>query len=109
MSAGVKHDGGKPPLGLLPRYPLEETARVLDFGARKYSAHNWRNGIGHQRVVNAALRHIYAWNEGEDNDTETGLSHLAHALCEIMFALEEHRTHPELDDRWKPNDRPASP
>ena len=100
-AAGTKFDTEKPPLGLFSRYAMEETGRVLGYGLRKYSAHNWRKGLGHQSLINAALRHIYAWNEGEDNDQESGLSHLAHAMCMIMFALEEHELHPELDDRWK--------
>lgn len=99
---GLKYDANKPPLGLLPRVALDETAKVLAYGAKKYATHNWRKGIGHQRLVNAALRHIYAWNEGEDNDPESGLSHLAHALCCLSFAITEHATHPELDDRYKP-------
>ena len=42
-------------------------------------------------------------NDGEDKDPESGLSHLAHAACCIMFLLEFEKTHPELDDRYKPN------
>ena len=99
--SGEKHDQGKPPMGLMPRMPLEQTAQVLAFGARKYAAHNWRGGLLQSRTIDATLRHIYAYNEGEDLDEETGLNHLAHAICELMFTLENLHTHPEMDDRYK--------
>ena len=99
--AGIKHDDDKPRMALLSTYALTETAKVLNYGAQKYGADNWRAGISARRLISAALRHILAFNDGEDNDPETGLSHLAHAMCMIMFELESHVTHPELDDRYK--------
>ncbi len=99
MQSGVKYDEGKPPLGLIPRSALIEEARVMAFGANKYSKDNWRGGLSWSRLVNAALRHITSYNDGEDNDEETGLSHLAHARCCLAFLIEYSVTHPELDDR----------
>ena len=96
---GIKYDEEKPRLALLSTYALTETAKVLNYGAEKYGDDNWREGISARRLISAALRHILAYNDGEDNDLETGLSHLAHAMCMIMFELESHVTHPELDDR----------
>lgn len=84
---GVKNDQEKPDLTLLDREALEETAKVLMFGAKKYSRDNWRNGISKERLLAAALRHIHASNSGEIKDSESGLSHLAHGLCCLMFAL----------------------
>jgi len=101
MSNGKKYDKGKPPMALLPHYPLREIAAVLGFGAQKYNAHNWRKGIDWSREMSALLRHLGAFNEGEDLDPESGLPHLAHAGCCLLFLMEFTRTHPELDDRWK--------
>ncbi len=101
LVSGVKHDSGKEPLSLLSRVWLLGVARVLDFGARKYASHNWRGGLERSRLISAALRHLLAYNEGEDNDPETGLSHLDHASCCLMFARELHETRPDLDDRYK--------
>jgi hypothetical protein len=100
-ATGVKHDMGKEPLSLLSRAWLLGVARVLDFGSRKYATHNWRGGIQRSRLLSAALRHLLAYNEGEDLDPETGLSHLDHASCCLMFARELHETRPDLDDRYK--------
>lgn len=100
--SGLKFDAGKPPLGLLPSKSLVEIAKVLEFGRNKYAAHNWRNGLAWSRVYDATLRHLLAWNDGQDRDPETGLSHLAHAGCCILFLLEFEASRPELDDRYKP-------
>lgn len=103
----LKFDGDKLPLNLLSTEAMNQTAAVLKFGAQKYAEHNWRKGFAWSRPLAAAMRHITAFNDGEDTDPESGLSHLAHAACCIMFLLEFQKTHPELDDRYKPNDRPT--
>ena len=97
----VKHDSEKPPLALLSTYALTETARVLEYGAAEYGADNWRSSFAYRRLLSAALRHLFAFSDGEDDDPESGLSHLAHALCMVSFLLENTQTHPELDDRYK--------
>ena len=98
--AGVKHDGEKPRMDLLDPYAMEQLARVLTFGAKKYAAHNWRGGLHKSRLLAAALRHLFAYLGNQDTDPETGISHIAHAMCCCMFLLGlEHRA--ELDDRWK--------
>lgn len=102
---GMKHDTGKEPLSLLSRVWLLGVARVMGFGAIKYAAHNWRSGLERSRLISAAMRHIIAYNEGEDQDPETGLSHLDHASCCLMFAREMHETHPHLDDRYKQGEK----
>lgn len=98
--AGIKHDSGKLPLELLPTDALEEIAKVLQFGAKKYARRNWEGGIKYSRLVGAVLRHSFAWLRGEDKDPETGYSHMAHAGCEILFLIAfECRGRTDLDDR----------
>ena len=99
--SALKFDDDKLPVNLLSSEALLQTAAVLKFGADKYSEHNWRAGFAWSRPLAAAMRHIMAFNDGEDKDPESGLSHLAHAACCIMFLLEFEKTHPELDDRYK--------
>lgn len=102
-ASAIKHDQDKLPLHLLSTEAMNQTAAVLAFGAEKYAEHNWRQGFTWSRPLSAAMRHITAFNAGEDKDPESGLSHLAHAACCIMFLLEFEKTHPHLDDRYKPN------
>jgi len=97
----LKFDSDKLPVNLLSSEALLQTAAVMKFGADKYSEHNWRSGFAWSRPLAAAMRHIMAFNDGEDKDPESGLSHLAHAMCCIMFLLEFEKTHKELDDRYK--------
>lgn len=100
--SALKFDTDKLPLNLLSTEAMNQTAAVLKFGAQKYAEHNWRKGFTWSRPLAAAMRHLTAFNDGEDKDPESGLSHLAHAACCIMFLLEFEKTHPELDDRYKP-------
>jgi hypothetical protein len=100
--SALKFDDGKLPFHLLSTEAMNQTAAVLAFGAEKYAEHNWRKGFVWSRPLSAAMRHITAFNAGEDKDPESGLSHLAHAACCIMFLLEFEKTHKELDDRYKP-------
>jgi len=89
-SHGKKYDGGKPQLYLLPPKSINEVGKVLTFGAEKYDPHNWRKVDDLQnRYTSAALRHIFAHIDGESVDEETGLSHLAHAMCCLLFKLED--------------------
>ena len=101
LGGALKFDDNKLPVNLLSTEALLQTAAVLKFGADKYAEHNWRAGFAWSRPLAAAMRHIMAFNDGEDKDPESGLSHLAHAMCCIMFLLEFEKTHRELDDRYK--------
>ena len=98
---GVKYDSDKVRMDLLDPLAMEALAGVLTFGANKYAAHNWRGGISYSRLLAAALRHLSAFNRGEDRDQESGLSHVDHAACCIMFLSNMSKTRPDLDDRYK--------
>lgn len=103
---GKKSDDGKPPIALVPSALIHGAARVLAHGAEKYGPHNWRGGIKYSRIYSALLRHLLAWNDGEDQDPVdkggSGLNHLCHAACELAFLMQfvaDGRK--DLDDRYK--------
>ncbi len=98
--AGTKYDGGKPRMELLATEALRGTAQVLTFGAKKYDDNNWRKGMSWSRLYGALLRHLAAWNEGEDLDPESGLPHLDHAACCVMFLQSYSRRGAGKDDRY---------
>jgi hypothetical protein len=102
MTEGVKYDSDKPRMDLLDADFLEGLAGVLTFGARKYAAHNWRGGISHSRLIAAAYRHLGAINRGEDTDPESGLAHVHHLACCVMFLSWMQTNRKDLDDRYKP-------
>lgn len=96
---GRKHDSGKLRYDLVPK-EFEEVVRVLTFGAQKYDDRNWESGINYGRCFAACLRHLWAWWGGEHRDPESGISHLAHAGCNILFLLAfTERKMTKFDDR----------
>ncbi len=98
ISKGRKFDGGKLEYGLLPPLALEETVKVLTFGAQKYERDNWKKvPDSKRRYFDAMERHIWAYKKGEQMDPESGIHHLAHAMCCLMF-LYEHDIMYSLND-----------
>lgn len=86
MDKGIKHDSGKPRWSLIPSGVMLDVIAVLEYGSSKYSDENWKKvDNAKTRYYDAAMRHINAWWDGEDKDTETCISHLAHAICCLMF------------------------
>lgn len=99
---GRKDDGGKAPHHLIAPEIQDALAQVLDFGARKYAPRNWEKGMAWSRPFSALLRHMWAWWRGEGADPETGMSHLHHAACCIMFLVAYEQRRIGTDDRPKP-------
>ncbi len=97
--SGTKHDDGKYDPTYLSVEMIELVSRVRAFGAKKYSRSNWKKGFKVTRSLAASLRHIIAFMNGEDNDPESGLSHLGHAICGLEHAIYDLKHHPENDDR----------
>ena len=100
MSNALKFDDGKTPLHLLDAEYLEGVARVLEFGARKYAADNWRKGVQYTRLFSAIQRHLLSFSKGEEVDPETGFSHLLHASCGLMFLYHMQLHRRDLNDMW---------
>lgn len=85
---GCKDDGEKPRWFLLPWKQLEQVARVITFGADKYSPDNWQHvNNARERYFSAGIRHLTEWQKGQRLDSESGLPHLAHALCCLLFLM----------------------
>lgn len=103
-ATGLKYDKEKPRMDLIDADFLEGLAKVLTFGSKKYAAHNWRGGIAVSRLIASSYRHLGAVNRGEDIDQESGLPHVYHLACCVMFLSSMLETRPDLDDRWKPNE-----
>ena len=99
VNKAVKHDGGKTRMSLLPYTFTKAVSDVMTFGAEKYAAWNWAKGMSWSRVLDAAYRHMGAWQEGEDVDPESGLSHLAHASCCLAFLIVYQAKEIGADDR----------
>ena len=98
---GVKHDNGKSPITLIPSIAIAGEADVFAFGAKKYGKWNFKKGMDHSRVLDAALRHILAIADGEDFDPESRLPHWAHARCGLAMYAYYVTNGVGTDDRYK--------
>jgi hypothetical protein len=88
-----KDDSDKVRFDLLPWNAVEEIAKVLSYGAKKYSDNGWKRVPNFRaRYLAAMLRHVVAYGKsrvlGDVLDNETSLHHLAHAACCAMFLIE---------------------
>lgn len=93
---GLKYDNGKAAFALLPPFALLEVAKVLAHGASKYGPRNWSLVKDHvDRYLSACGRHINSYQSGQVIDSETGLNHLAHAVCSLLFIL-DHDCRPQI-------------
>jgi hypothetical protein len=75
-------------------------ARAMMNGAAKYGPYNWRdNNVIAGIYVDAAIRHIYAWFEGEEVAKDSGVHHLGHALATIAVLIDAQEGGNLKDDR----------
>jgi len=96
---GARFNEGKVPLELIPLSTLEGAAFVMAHGAKKYKRWNWMKGMDWLVPYGCLLRHMAAWYDGEDDDEESGLPHLDHAMCNLIMLIHYAKNYPEGDDR----------
>lgn len=90
----------KPPLHLIPPAAEILEAVVMGLGANKYGAYNWRSSAVCATVyIAAARRHLAQWLDGQNDDPESGVSHLAHARACLGILLDAMATGNVVDDR----------
>lgn len=78
---------------------IVEAASMMD-GVKKYGHHNWRTKKVIARIyIAAALRHIFAWEEGEELAADSGVHHLGHARACLGILIDAQRTGNLVDDR----------
>jgi hypothetical protein len=97
-AAGAK----KSPMHLLPPLPLMRLAWAMGHGAAKYGVNNFLDArVLASTYIGAIGRHWAQFSSGEDNDNESGLSHIAllAANCMILMAAADAGT--LVDDRRK--------
>jgi len=96
------YDEGKEPLAHLPWAAIDELSKVQAYGYFKYKDfNNYRKGLEVSRNISCALRHIRDYMNGRDQDYESSLHPLAHAICRIAFILQNLKDGVAIDDRYK--------
>ena len=89
-------DSGKGRMDLLPWYGIMEVSKHCEEGALKYGEHNVDKGIPLHSLLDSASRHLAKYMVGMDDE-----DHLRAACWNLLWALNQRVTHPELDDRFR--------
>lgn len=90
----------KLPLSLVPPVAIAHASLAHLDGACKYGKWNWRiAGVRASIYIDAALRHITAYNEGEEIAADSGVHHLGHALACLNILLDAASVGKLIDDR----------
>lgn len=100
---GTKYDQDKLQYSLIPPYALEQIAKNLTVGLKKYKErNNWKKVEGaEQRYLDALYRHLEAHRRGELHDTDSSVPdmlHMAAVAVNAMFLL-EFMLDPELKQK----------
>jgi hypothetical protein len=99
-TGGMK--GSKPvQLGWIDPLALERVGEVAGFGAEKYEKFNYLKGYDWSLSINALYRHFLRFLDGEDNDPESGLPHMAHAAWQCLALVSFAERGLGTDDRFK--------
>lgn len=82
-------------MDLLPWYGIMEVSKHCEEGAEKYGEHNVDKGIPLHSLCDSAARHLAKFIAGEMDE-----DHLRAACWNLLWALNQRKTHPELDDLY---------
>lgn len=95
FSSGAVRDMhvGKGRFDLLPWYAIHEVAKHCEDGALKYGERNVDKGIPLHSLLDSAIRHLVKYMHGETDEP-----HLRAAAWNVLWALEQETTHPEMND-----------
>ena len=84
----------------LPAVAILHAAHAMMNGAEKFGSYNWREKkVQAEIYIDAALRHITAWNEREECATDSGVHHLGHAMACLAILLDAQETGNLVDNR----------
>lgn len=90
----------KPSFVYIPPAGLLYVGQVMETGAAKYGPMNWRDtSVVNDTYVNATLRHLLAYWDGQDLDEESHLPHLAHVAANALIMLDAQTCGKLVDKR----------
>lgn len=93
----------KPPLSLVPPCFHVYVSMAMKDGARKYGPYNWRKEKVQSMIyLDAAMRHVQSFVDGETNAKDSGQHHLAHAAACMAILLDAFLNDCVIDNRPVP-------
>lgn len=92
----------KPPLAQLPLVALAHASCAHYDGDLKYGWRNWRdNPVEALTYLNAAMRHLMLWQEGEEYARDTGVNNLGAVIACCAILLDAQANKALIDNRSK--------
>jgi hypothetical protein len=86
QSENLAIKAAKPDLSLVTRAMMEGLAAALANGTTKYGRASWRSrSFDALTFTAAAVRHIKAYEDGEDHAADSGVHHLDHAIASLCI------------------------
>ena len=90
----------KAPMSTVSAAVLMEVGVAMLEGASKYGRHNYRAaGVRASVYYDALMRHAMAWWEGEDLDSDSGMSHVTKAIATLVVLRDAMIQDKFTDDR----------
>ncbi|MFA5675430.1 MAG: dATP/dGTP diphosphohydrolase domain-containing protein [Christensenellales bacterium] len=95
FSTGAVRDmsDGKGDMYSMPPAALLRLSKQYEQGAKKYSRHNYMRGIPISAFLDSALRHIFKYLDGWDDE-----DHLSAAAFNILGAIQMEERNPDMQD-----------
>jgi hypothetical protein len=89
-----------PNLSVIPSTAVVGLGRAMQNGSDKYGPFNWRqHPVKSSIYVDACLRHIMAWQDGEQEADDSGVHHLAHAMACLGILMDAEEVGNMIDER----------
>lgn len=89
-----------PTLSVIPSAGLVHCGRAMANGSAKYGRMNWReHPVRASIYLDAALRHLMGWTDGEENAADSGVHHLGHVMACCAILLDAQEAGNMIDDR----------
>jgi hypothetical protein len=80
-------------MDLLPWYAIMDLSKHCEAGAAKYGERNIDKGAPLNSLLSSGARHLAKYIQGEQDE-----DHLVAACWNLMWALQQRTTHPELNN-----------
>lgn len=92
----------KPSLQAIPWVAIYEMGKAMLDGMKKYGLFNWRDhAVRSDIYVDAAMRHITAWSDGQAVAEDSNIHHLAHAMACLSILIDAEYAGKLIDNRDK--------
>ncbi len=104
LGVNPKDEIGNSKLGFhhIPLSSLLHLSAAMEDGVKKYGLYNWRESkIKSEIYIDAAIRHILSWVEGEDLAVDSGVHHFGHVMACMAILLDAESSGTLVDHRNK--------